>query len=75
MGIFDGRTNPSLVRPHCQASGQLHAGRIQLKEDVSGGEAFGALFTGGLSLLATELSLKELTAQLRCGACGSTRYC
>jgi len=74
MGIFDdwGCINPNLVCPHCQAKGQVHTEQVKLKKGISGGKAVGALFTGGLSLLATGLSRKELTTQAHCDACGST---
>ena len=72
MGVFDdwGRINPNLVYPHCQAKGQVHTKLVKLEKSISGGKAVGALFTGGLSHLATGLR-KELTMWAHCNACGS----
>ena len=51
-----GPINPSMVCPHCQATGMVHARRIRQKKGISGGKATGALLTGGWSVLATGLS-------------------
>ncbi|MGD9675279.1 MAG: hypothetical protein AB7V19_01150 [Candidatus Bipolaricaulia bacterium] len=74
MKLFQdwGAVNPSLVCPHCQTKGQVHAKRVKLKKGISGGKAAGAILTGGISMLATGLSRKELTTQAHCDACGST---
>jgi len=74
MGLFDdyGPVNPQLVCPHCQTRGRVHAKTVKVKKGISGGKATGAIITGGLSLLATGLSRKEMATQAHCDACGST---
>jgi hypothetical protein len=41
------------------------------KRGISGGKATGALFTGGLSMVATGLSRKQHMTQMRCSNCGT----
>ena len=63
------QANDKLICPHCQTVGQVSAGVISRKKGISGGKATGALFTGGLSMLATGLSRKESARHLSCGNC------
>lgn len=67
-----GPANPALVCPHCQTKGSVHTKSVRQKKGVSGGKATAAIFTGGLSLLATGLSRKERVTQAHCDACNST---
>lgn len=60
--------NPHMVCPHCQARGTVTVTRVTRKQGVSGGKATGALFTGGVSMLATGLSRKQ---QMNHGLCSN----
>lgn len=62
--------NPNLVCPHCQTRGTVTATHAIRKRGISGGKATGALFTGGVSMLATGLSRKQGVTQMVCGQCG-----
>lgn len=59
-----------LVCPHCQTAGMVTSRVVERKKGISGGKATGAVLTGGLSMLATGLSRKELAQNLACGNCG-----
>lgn len=61
---------PKVVCKHCGTAGQVFVNRVERKRGISGGKAAGALFTGGLSLLATGLSRKEAVSSMRCKNCG-----
>ena len=43
-----------------------------MKKGISGGKATGAVLTGGLSLLATGLSRKEMVREAYCYNCKMT---
>lgn len=60
-----------IVCPHCHTKGHVHTHQVYLKKGISGGKVMGALFTGGLSLLATGLSRKEQATEAQCSKCGS----
>lgn len=60
-----------LVCPHCQTRGKVSTQRAKVKQGVSGGKATGAVLTGGLSLLATGLSRKQMMTKAKCGNCRS----
>jgi uncharacterized Zn finger protein len=60
-----------LVCPHCRTSGSVRTEVVKVKRGISGGKAVGAVFTGGLSLVATGLSRKEPATKAHCGNCGS----
>jgi ribosomal protein S27AE len=59
----------NLVCPHCGTTGSVTTRPATVKQGISGGKATGAVFTGGLSLLATGLSRKQHGKQLTCGNC------
>jgi len=61
-----------MVCPHCQQRGTVETKSIKRKKGISGTKATGAIFTGGLSLLATGLSRKEKETEAHCKACGAT---
>ena len=58
--------------PHCHVTGQVATRPVKVKKGISGGKATGAIFTGGLSLLATGLSRKEGVVDAFCANCGVT---
>jgi DNA-directed RNA polymerase subunit M/transcription elongation factor TFIIS len=60
-----------IVCPHCQTRGQVTAYQVKLKKGISGGKATAALLTGGLTMLGTGLSRKEIATEARCSNCGS----
>jgi hypothetical protein len=60
-----------IVCPHCQVRGQVTTRHVRQKKGVSGGKATGAIFTLGISLLATGRSRKEKGTEMRCGNCGT----
>jgi hypothetical protein len=62
-----GPINPMMVCPHCNTRGQIRTQGVVNKKGISGGKATAAIFTGGVSLLATGLSRKEAATQARCG--------
>jgi hypothetical protein len=62
----------AMVCPHCQTSGRVSTRQVKAKKGISGGKATGALLTGGLSILATGLSRKEMVTQAHCSNCGAT---
>ena len=66
--------NPALVCPHCQTKGQVGIRAVKLKKGISGGKATGAVFTAGVSLLATGLSRKEKATEATCQHCRVTWY-
>lgn len=66
--------NPELVCPHCGVKGQIDTQQVRQKKGISGAKATGAIFTCGLSMLATGLSRKEDTTKAHCGNCGSVWY-
>lgn len=67
-----GSLNPSMVCPHCRATGGVRTKAVTRKQGISGGKATAAVLTGGISLLATGLSRKEASTQARCDRCGSS---
>jgi len=64
--------NPHLSCSHCGSTGTVTSKRITQKKGISGGKATGAIFTGGVSMLATGLSRKETATQMYCRKCGIT---
>jgi hypothetical protein len=64
-----GALNSMMVCPHCNTRGQIRTKGVVNKKGVSGGKATAAIFTGGISLLATGLSRKEAATEARCGTC------
>lgn len=70
-GMLHGPFNSELVCPHCQTKGKVRTQKEVRKAGVSGGKATGALLTGGVSLLATGLSRKEIGTKAFCGNCKS----
>lgn len=75
FGIYKGLVaaeptpNEQVVCPHCGSRGTVTTTAVVRKQGISGGKATGALFTGGLSMLATGLSRKQGMTRMRCGNC------
>jgi hypothetical protein len=67
-----GAVNPMMVCPHCQTRGAVRVRNVVAKRGISGAKATGAIFTGGLSLLAVGLSRKEAVTRAHCGQCNNT---
>ena len=63
-----------IVCPHCQTRGHVTACQVKLTKGISGSKATAALLTGGLSMLGTGLSRKEIATQAHCSNCGSVWY-
>lgn len=61
-----------IVCQQCQERGHVRCKTIKNKKGISGGKATGALLTGGVSLLATGLSRKEISTEAHCSNCQST---
>jgi len=59
----------NMVCPHCQTKGQVRTAKTTAKVGISGAKATGALLTGGLSLLGTGLSRKQMVTIAHCDAC------
>ena len=64
-----GELNEAMICPHCQANGTVRTKLVDRKKGISGSKATAAMFTGGVSLLATGLSRKERLTLARCGNC------
>lgn len=60
----------NMICPHCQEKGTVSLRPVRVKRGISGGKATGAVFTAGLSLLATGLSRKERHLAAHCSNCG-----
>ena len=69
-----GPINPNMACPHCNTTGKIRTKPITQKKGVSGGKATAAVFTAGISLLATGLSRKENNTQAHCVHCSNTCY-
>jgi hypothetical protein len=67
-----GELNTQIVCPHCQTKGYVHLKSVKRKKGISGGKATAAIFTLGVSMLATGLSRKEGLTQAHCANCNST---
>jgi len=67
-----GIVNPEIVCRQCQKPGRVRILPLKRKTGISGGKVMGALVTGGVSLLATGLSRKQLVTQAHCDNCNST---
>ncbi len=69
-----GHINHQMTCPHCQMKGKIRTKAIKQKKGISGGKATAAIFTGGVSLLATGLSRKEEVTQAYCNNCSNKWY-
>ena len=69
-----GELSPVMICPHCQLQGKVRTKKVTRKKGVSGSKAAGALLTGGISLLATGLSRKEIETQAHCDNCNNSWY-
>lgn len=67
-----GEISPMMVCPHCNEKGKIRTKTIKRKKGISGGKATAAVFTAGLSMLATGLSRKEKWTQAHCCNCDNT---
>ncbi len=67
-----GPIRPQIVCVHCQVRGGVRTIGIQKDAGISGKKASAAALTGGISVLATGLSRKELLTKAHCENCGST---
>lgn len=63
------RSSVQMVCPHCQTKGRVSTRHVKAKKGISGGKATGAVLTGGLSILATGLSRKEMVTEAQCANC------
>ena len=66
--------NHDMICPHCLRKGQVRVKSLILKRGISGTKATAAIFTGGISLLATGLSRTEQETHAHCGNCNSVWY-
>lgn len=64
--VLHGPLSPQMVCPHCQVKGNVRTKPVTEYKGIDGGKATGALLTGGLSVLATGLSRKEVNTQAFC---------
>ena len=71
MNFGAGILNEKMICPHCGERGHVHTKQVKLKQGISGGKATAALFTAGLSMLATGLSRKQAYTQATCTNCNS----
>jgi hypothetical protein len=70
--FFYGKKNDKIVCPQCQKTGYVHTKKVKQKAGISGGKVTGAIFTAGLSMLATGLSRKVEVTEAHCTNCNST---
>lgn len=61
-----------MICPHCQTKGTVTTTHVRRKVGISGTKATAAIFTWGISLLATGLSRKETATEAHCSKCGAT---
>ncbi|HUT09830.1 MAG TPA: hypothetical protein VMY42_04995 [Thermoguttaceae bacterium] len=61
-----------MICPHCQACGRVTTEKVEVKTGIDGTKAAIGVLTGGLSILATGLSLRETKTEATCFNCGST---
>ena len=61
-----------IICPQCQERGYVTTNKVLQKTGIDGGKATAALFTGGLSMLATGLSNEVKRTEATCSNCGST---
>ena len=66
--------NQDMICPHCQRKGQVRVKDLILKKGISGGKAVAAVFTAGISLIATGILRKEQQTHAHCGYCNSVWY-
>ncbi|ADW69129.1 hypothetical protein AciX9_2085 [Granulicella tundricola MP5ACTX9] len=64
-----GVVKPKVSCPHCNTVGNVRIKRTSQKAGVSGGKLAGAILTGGISILATGLSRKEIVNLAHCDNC------
>jgi transcription elongation factor Elf1 len=69
--ITMGELRPQIVCQLCGERGQVRTKQVKRKTGVHGGKATAALLTGGLSMLATGLSGKQMVTEATCGSCES----
>ncbi len=69
-GIQPKPANPHMVCKFCNSRGTVKVRDVRRKQGISGGKATGALFTAGISMLATGLSRKQRMKRLTCSKCG-----
>lgn len=67
-----GSRNNALKCPHCDEKGSVFSKSVNPRKGISGGKAVGAVFTGGVSLIATGISRREKMTQAHCDICDST---
>jgi hypothetical protein len=53
-----GALNPVMICPHCQLRGEVRTKAVVKKKGVGGAKATAAVFTAGISMVATGLSRK-----------------
>jgi DNA-directed RNA polymerase subunit M/transcription elongation factor TFIIS len=66
-----GPINTQMICPHCQSRGGVRTKQVTQKMGISGTKATAAVFTAGVSMLATGLSRKEGMTEASCQNCGS----
>jgi hypothetical protein len=64
--------NPEIICPHCHRRGGVTTAQVKRKKGISGAKATAAILTGGISILGTGLSRKEVETKAHCKFCGST---
>lgn len=64
--------SPRVTCPHCGVTGGVDVKRVKQKKGISGGKATAAVFTAGISILATGLSRKEEVSEAHCKSCNVT---
>lgn len=67
-----GEISPMMVCPHCHEKGKIRTKSVKRKRGISGSKATAAIFTAGISILATGLSRKEGWTQAHCCNCDNT---
>jgi hypothetical protein len=60
-----------IVCPHCQTKGHVTTAAVKVNKGISGEKATGAILTGGISMLATGLSDRQMMTKATCSNCGS----
>jgi hypothetical protein len=70
--ISFGNQSPQMICQQCGVKGHVRTKQVTQKRGISGVKAFGAVVTGGLSLLPFGISSNERVTEAHCGNCNST---
>lgn len=68
---LDSQPGARIQCPHCGVTGKVRTKEVKQKRGIGGGKATAAVWTVGVSTLATGLSRKEKVTKAHCSNCES----